>query len=111
MTASRDRRLDDLMSRTAQTVSAAVTAIECANKKLVKLLEVRSDRPWSADEFSEYLDLCQRERVAHRQYLAARRLFDTARRRQSHMPAHVSEESAGLDATQKAGVPDHGKHS
>jgi hypothetical protein len=111
MTASRDRRFDDLMSRTSQTVSAAVSVIECANRQLVELLEVRSNRPWSADEFSEYLDLCQRERVAHRQYLSARRWFDTARRRQSNMPARVAEESAGLDATQSAGVPNHGTHS
>jgi hypothetical protein len=111
MTANRDRRFDDLMSRTTHTVSAAVSVIECANRQLVELLEVRCNRPWSADEFSEYLDLCRRERIAHRQYLAARRWFDTARRRQSNVPARVSEESARPDTTQKAGVPDHGTRS
>jgi hypothetical protein len=107
MTTSRDRHLDDLMSKTTQTVSAAVTTIECSNRRLVELLKIRSNRPWSAGEFSEYLDLCQRERVAHRQYLAARRWFDTARRRQSNTPARASPGSPDPNRTQEAGISDH----
>jgi hypothetical protein len=83
MTIESDHRLEDLISKATQTISAAVTAIEHANRELVQLLEIRSTRPWNADEFARYLDLSQREHAAHRQYVAGRRWFDNARRQRS----------------------------
>ena len=57
-----DHRLEDLISRARQTISAAVAAMEDANHELVRLLKIRSNRPWRVDELSRYLELSQCER-------------------------------------------------
>ena len=84
-----DRRLEDLISTATRTITDAVTAMEHANRELVKLLEVRSGRPWTAEEFAMYLELCQNERAAHRKYLAGRHWFDSARRERTETAARA----------------------
>jgi len=63
-----------------ELTAAAISAMERANRRIVRLMRVRSARPWTVDEFTEYLDLSRRERAAHRRYVIGRDRFDHARR-------------------------------
>ncbi len=92
-----DHRLEDLISRARQTISAAVAAMEDANRELVQLLKIRSNRPWRVDELSRYLELSQCERAAHRRYLAGRHWFDSVRRMRTNEAAHAGGEMSGAD--------------
>jgi hypothetical protein len=82
-----DRRLEDLISTATRAITDAVTAMEQANRDLVKLLEIRASRPWTSEEFAKYLELSQHERSAHRRYLAGRHWFDNARRERTETAA------------------------
>jgi len=80
MTADGHRRLESTATDEIQITAAAVSAMERANRRIVRLMRIRSGRPWTADEFTEYLDLSRTERAAHRRYVIGRDRFDHARR-------------------------------
>lgn len=61
-------------------VARAMNDLERTNRELLPLLEIRSRRPWSTEEFARYLDLSRRECKAHNRYRAGRQWFDNARR-------------------------------
>jgi hypothetical protein len=79
MTAGGNSRRDGTADEIAVT-AAAVSAMELVNRRILALMRVRSRRRWTADEFTEYLDLSRRERGAHRRYVIGRDRFDHARR-------------------------------
>lgn len=103
MTVHSDQRLEDLIAQATETITNAVAAMEVANRELLKLLEIRSHRPWSADELAKYLDLSQHERAAHRQYLAGRHWFDNARRQRTDTAAHARRHDDPMNAIRDPG--------
>lgn len=84
MTIDDHDRLESIIAASIEVIAGAVSAMEQANRQLVQLLSIRSGRPWNAEEFGQYLDLCRRERTAHRRYAIGRDRFDNARRAQSN---------------------------
>ncbi|HMG25951.1 MAG TPA: hypothetical protein VKH36_03965 [Acidimicrobiia bacterium] len=83
MSADGNGRFESTAAEGIEITVAAVSAMERANRRILRLMRVRSARPWTADEFTEYLDLSRRERAAHRRYVIGRDRFDHARRLRS----------------------------
>jgi hypothetical protein len=91
MTAQEHSRLEPTAADEIEITAAAVSAMERANRRLVHLMRIRSGRPWTTDEFTEYLDLSRCERAAHRRYVIGRDRFDHVRRLRANKdgrPAH-----------------------
>ena len=101
LTVHADRRLEDLISTATRRITDAVTAMEHANRELVRLLEIRARRPWNAEEFATYLELSQNEHSAHRKYLAGRHWFDNARRERTETAVRANRRNTGTTATSR----------
>lgn len=80
MRADGNGRFESTAAEEIDSTAAAVSAMDRANRRIVRLMRLRCARPWTVGEFTEYLDLSRRERAAHRRYVIGRDRFDHARR-------------------------------
>jgi hypothetical protein len=84
----------------------AFANLRTAHDALDRSMSVRGVRPWSAQEYDDYLAAAIAERRALRRYLAARARFDAARRHASRMKVR-SEANEKASAGQQPRPKDH----
>ena len=76
-----DRHLHALLRQATETMIAALGVMDDAHAELARLLRVRVERHWDADEHARYHALVKQQRVALRRFQAARRWHEEVRGR------------------------------
>ena len=79
-------RLAASLERAADSARRLAQELAMNRQELVQLMAVRTQRPWTTQEFERYLTLSRAEIALQRSYSSARRLFNHTRLELSRDP-------------------------